>query len=158
MLLNTAVVIGIGLVALRFAIIAALCFAFWRWLKLRALLWVGTWYIGGFVAGIIGAHFYLQCVSPVWRPDSHTRPPPATSGLITAMNLAAEISALLAVLLIFSEAAVIMRRLYPDIQPVALRFLVRSYSHVFALGVACVFLGVAGPLLPLLYCYGHAHQ
>lgn len=155
MLLNAVVAINAALVALRFAIIAALCFAFWRWLKLRALPWVGAWYIGGFVADIIGPHFYRQCVSPVWH--SHTPPPPEIAGLIWTMNLAAEIAALLAVLLIFSEVAIIMRRLYPDIQPVALRFLVSSYSHVFALGVPCVFLGVAPQFLPLVYCCTHAH-
>src|SRR6266705_5191407 len=112
-MLNSAVVIFAGLVAVRCAIIAALCFAFWHWLKLRALPWVGAWYIAGFVAELIGGYYFVQWAPPEWKTHGRLPPPPGLAALSLSMGLLAEISALLAVLLIFSEAAFVMRRLYP---------------------------------------------
>lgn len=157
-LLNTAAILDAALIALRFAIIAVGCFAFYRWLRLKALPWVGAWYAVGYVADIAFAYTYRRCVPTVWRPESHTPPPSDIAALSMTINFAAEISALLAVLLIFSEAAFIMQRLYPDCGPAALRVLCRAYNHVVALGIASVALVVAEPLFPLVYCYVRAHR
>jgi hypothetical protein len=62
------------------------------------------------------------------------------------------------VLLVFSEAAFIMRRLYPEYRPVVLRFLTNTYQHVVAVGLACVLLGIGGPLFAIAYCYVRDHR
>jgi hypothetical protein len=92
-LFNSAVVLSAALVALRFAIIASLCFAFWRWLQLKALPWVGVWYIGGFVADLIAGYFIRNCSLAHWKSGSRTPPPPGLAVLSTVMNLSAEIAA-----------------------------------------------------------------
>jgi hypothetical protein len=157
-LFNAAAIVDAALIALRFAIIAVGCFAFYRWLRLKALPWVGAWYVVGYVAEIAVGYIYRRCTPTHWRVESHTPPPSDIAALSTAVNFTAEISALLAVLLIFSEAAFIMQRLFPDRRPVALRVLCRIHNHVVALGIASVALVAAEPLFPLVYCYARAHR
>jgi hypothetical protein len=93
---------------------------------------------------------------PAHIAEGHLPPAPlSTLGL--AAGFIADLSVLLAVLLILSEAAVLICRAYPDIRSRLLSFFVRVHSCVRSIGSASIVLALLKPLLPMAYYYSHSH-
>jgi hypothetical protein len=147
--LTVIVIVDYVLAAVRVGLIVAGCAILYRALRLAALPWIAAWYVVRLVADSSNAYFFRH----LWGTPQP--PPPPLVTLVLASDLAAQLSLLLVVLLVFAEAAFILQRLEPAPRFGLFRILAGTHRYVRLLGIATLLLAILAPCVPMIYYYAH---
>ncbi|HEY3664120.1 MAG TPA: hypothetical protein VGL24_13280 [Chthoniobacterales bacterium] len=155
--MTATLIIDYVLWTVRVGLIVGGCWILYRALRLATLPWIAAWYALELVARSASAYFFHQIVPPGWTPGTSQPLPSPLSALVMATDLAAELSTLLVVLLIFAEAAFVLQRLAPDLPSGLFRRLAETHRFVRPLGITTLVLAVVSPCVPMVYYYAHGH-
>jgi hypothetical protein len=138
-------------VFIRVGLIIAICLLLYRALRLDTLPWIASQYGVSFVAREIGSYYYRRLTPSSITPGQLLPAPLQALGMTSALLV--DVSKLLLLLLIFSEAAFTLQRAYPEVRSRLLRFLVAAHSRVRLIGLIAVLLAAIEPLFPIVYYY-----
>ena len=143
-------------------LIFGMCLTLYRAVRLPALLWIGLYYAVSIVA-VLAMQYYGHRIAQSGRvpnmPASGGLPrdfSPSPLALATAVATTLDYAGdLLVVILAFSEAAVLVRRVYPDVNSKLLGALALAHSHTRAIGIAAIVVTVLLPMPAIMYFYTH---
>ena len=155
---TVALIVSYVLLAIRIGLIVACCAILYRVLRLAALPWIAAWYALGLVTDSATAYFFRQILPSGWKPGTFEPLPAPLPALGMVADLAAQLSTLLIVLLIFAEAAFVLQRLAPNLRSELFRILAGMHRYVRPLGIAALFLTGLAPVAPMVYYYTHAYH
>jgi uncharacterized protein with PQ loop repeat len=143
-------------------LVCAMCFVLYRAVRLPVLPWIGFYYAVGIIA-IPVMQYYGHRIAQSGQgpevtssgrlPDAFLHSPLAlaTSGA-TALDYAGD---LLVLMLAFSEAAVLVGRVYPEVSSRLLRGLTGIHLHIRTIGLVAIILTALMPVPAMLYFYTH---
>jgi hypothetical protein len=144
-------------------LIVSMCFTVYRAIRLPALLWIGVYYAVSIVAVPVMQYYghrieqsgHLPALTSSGRfPSNFVHSPLALATLAAAtLDYAGDI---LVLILAFSEAAVLLRRVYPDVRSTLLRVLAAAHVHIRALGIAAIVVTALLPVPMMAYFYTHS--
>ena len=140
---------------LRDCVIIIVCLAVYRAVRLPVLPWLAAQYAIAFVAGTVSSEYFRR-ILPHDTGPGHSPPAPLFTLALVA-GFMADLSVVLAVVLILSEVAVLIGRAYSDVRSPILQFFVRVHTYVRPIGSAAIFLALLEPLLPVIYYYSYSH-
>ena len=143
-------------------LIFAMCLTLYRAVPLPTLRWIAVYYAVGIVAVPVMQYFghrialsghVPEATSNGGLPDSFLHSPLAlTACVATTLDYAGD---LLILILAFSEAAVLVRRVYPEIHSRLLQCLILAHAHTRTIGIVAVILAALLPVPAMLYFYTH---
>jgi hypothetical protein len=138
-------------------LIFTMCFTLYRAVRLPALWWIGLYYAVGIVAVPLMQYYGHRIAQSGYVPEvtssEFIRSPAALAvSIATTLDYAGN---LLAIILAFSEAAVLVRRVYPDVQSRVLRVLSVAHAHTRAVGIAAIVFTALLPVPAMIYFYTH---
>ena len=152
--LSSLILLASAVPIVRDAVILTLCILVYRAVRLATLPWLAAQYGIAWLAGIAST-IYFRRILPPHMAEGHLPPPPLAALGMTA-GFAADLSVLLAILLLLSEAAVLISRAYPDVRSRLLALFVQLHGYVRPIGIAAILLAVLEPALPMAYYYSHS--
>ena len=143
-------------------LVCTMCFVLYRTVRLPVLPWIALYYAVGFIAVPVMQYYGHRIAQsgqfPEMAPggrlsDAFLHSPLALATLVaTALDYA---GALLVLVLAFSEAAVLVERVYPDVRSRLLRALTVIHSHTRTIGVVAIIFTALMPVPAMFYFYTH---
>ncbi len=143
-------------------LVCATCFVLYRAVRLQVLPWIGLYYAVGIIAIPLMQYYGHRIaqsgqgpeMTPGGRlPDAFLHSPLALAASVaTALDYAGD---LLVLILAFSEAAVLVERVYPEVRSRLLRGLALIHSHTRTIGIVAIVVTALMPVPAMLYFYTH---
>jgi len=136
-----------------YILVAWLCIALYRSLRLAALPWIAARYLIAFVA-LPTTNYLLRRIFPFGSLATPQHFTPDGWILLSQDGLEALCDLLVAVLA-FSEVAFLVSRAFPDVRSYILRLLLGAHQQVRTLGITILVLAVSAPSVALAFLLLH---
>ena len=134
--------------------------ALYRALQLPALGWIGVYYAIWIVAFVIREYYGYRISESGYGPEHSSAGRLAADYIRSPFSIATCIQAtleyagdLLVLVLAFSEAAVLVRRVHPDVRSWVLQTLTAAHRRTRVLGIAAIIVTALLPVPWLIYFY-----
>jgi hypothetical protein len=139
-----------------------MCFVLYRAVRLPVLPWIGLYYAVAIIAIPVMQYYGHRIAQSGHGPevmssgrfsDAFLHSPLALATFVAmALDYTGE---LLVLILAFSEAAVLVERVYPEVRSRLLRGLTLIHSHTRTVGIVSITVTALMPVPAMLYFYTH---
>lgn len=143
-------------------LVGAMCFVLYRAVRLPVLPWIGLYYAVSIIAIPVMQYYGHRIAQnghgPETAPGGQLTAAFLHSPLVLSMSVATALDYagdLLVLSLAFSEAAVLVRRVYPEVRSRLLRGLALIHSHTRTVGIVAIVVTALMPVPAMLYFYTH---